>query len=176
MYTLRELEYELAGLTEYEVAAPPWVRIRYLTSPVRESELEAFDPSPPAPGTVLLTRFPHRGVINRIAADAVARLPLPVAVCVFVTIEGHEDEVGDPARFGALGLERALAVTRALLTTMDALRRRRGIPTPSTPDTEITVSSAGPFRPIRSNVTADGRALNRRVEVRTEVGVCTGVA
>ena len=185
-------EFETDRLYELEeqlytpnLAAPAWARIRYLQRPNQAAELEAFDPQPPPPGTTLLTSFSfggatlssaHRRTIARIAAEIVARLPLTPGLCWVVEIAGHEDEVGDPARFGDLGLQRAVAVTRARLASIDGIRRRRRSPTPSLPDTEFHLSSEGPTRPIRSNVTAAGRALNRRVEIRKQLATCTGFA
>jgi outer membrane protein OmpA-like peptidoglycan-associated protein len=182
-------EYEADPLYELErmsstptIAAPRWARIRYVRRN-QAAELEAFDPRPAEPGTIPLSSFSfgsaaltsaHRRVISRIATAAVGRLPLTSGLCLIIDLEGHEDEVGDPARFGDLGLARAVAVTRALLVSIDQLRRRRHIATPSIPDIEFHLSTAGPARPIRSNVTAGGRALNRRVEVRMRVQVCTG--
>jgi outer membrane protein OmpA-like peptidoglycan-associated protein len=162
----------------------PRIRIRYTRAHQRELELEAFDPSPPAPGTVLLTRFAfgsarlsalHRRIINQVAQQViVAMRGLPALHCLFIEIEGHEDEVGDPVRFGRLGEARASAVTRALADRLAALIRR--LPAAQQRDVQISVSSAGPTRPIRSNVTPDGRALNRRVEIRGRLGPCGTIA
>jgi outer membrane protein OmpA-like peptidoglycan-associated protein len=149
---------------------------------LRELEGEAFDPSPPPRGTVLLTRFgfgsstisaQHRNSINGVALAIVAMRPPPLH-CIFVDVEGHEDEVGDPARFRETGAQRAAAVVRALEARLRALTGR--IPAGVTLDVRITPSTAGPVRPIRSNVTADGRAQNRRVEIRTRIAPCGIIA
>jgi outer membrane protein OmpA-like peptidoglycan-associated protein len=149
-----------------------------------ELEFEAFDPSPSPPNTIFLTRFGfgsarlsarHRRIINQIAQQAFAAMPgLPALHCLFVEIEGHEDEVGDPARFGQLGVARANAAARALVDRLSALMWR--LPASQQRNVQITISSAGPTRPIRSNVTADGRALNRRVEIRGRRGLCDNIA
>lgn len=165
---------------EYELAAPPWVRVRYARGIRREGEWEYFDPVPPAPGTVLLTRFAfgratlsagHRALIARVAATVVAGMPgIPPLHCAFIEVEGHEDEVGDPALFGRLGRARADAVVKVLAPRLEALIRR--LPAAQQRPVNILVSSAGPRRPIRSNLTAEGRALNRRVEIRSKVAPC----
>jgi outer membrane protein OmpA-like peptidoglycan-associated protein len=158
------------------------IRVGAVRRRLREMEGEAFDPSPPPRGTVLLTRFgfasdqlsaQHRATINRVAAGIIALRP-PALHCVFVDVEGHEDEVGDPARFGVFGARRAAAAIRALEARLRALAGR--IPAGVTLDVRITPSSTGPARPIRSNVTPDGRAQNRRVEIRTRVAPCGVIA
>lgn len=156
-----ELEFELEDETEDE--------FEY------EDEADLFDPAPPPRG-VLLTRFApgsatltaeHRRMIPLIAAAVIRVWPRDPNFCLNVTVEGHEDELGDPARFGVLGQLRAQAVADALRIQVNRLRAR--IPAASRPKGRVppfAVETAGPRRPIRSNVTAQGRALNRRVEVR----------
>ena len=176
--------YELARAREYETVTRPRIRIRYVHGAYGEMEFEAFDPSPPPPGTTLLTRFPyagatlsatHRATINRVAANAIARMPgAPALHCIFIDVEGHEDETGDPARFGRLGRDRATAVAKALAARIKALASKK--PQSELRDVVLNVSTAGPTRPIRSSTTADGRALNRRVEVRVRVEPCGMIA
>lgn len=67
-------------------------------------------------------------------------------------IVGHTDSTGDPAHNQALSLDRAKAVEAALVD--------RGIQ-PSRLETE----GAGDSRPVARDDTAEGRALNRRVEL-----------
>jgi hypothetical protein len=183
-----ETEYELEDELEYERAGrvPERLRIRVVYDRSRpgsrelefEDEAELFDPVPPPPGARLLTRFrfgravperaavaEHRLIIRRLARDLLRAWPRQWSHCLNVTIVGHEDELGDPARFGALGQERAQAVLDQLTTRLGLLARR--IPAASQPRGQVVIAvrTAGPMRPMRSNVTERGRALNRRVEV-----------
>jgi outer membrane protein OmpA-like peptidoglycan-associated protein len=171
---LRELEQELGESTlplAYEMETEP------------EFEIERFDPHPPRPGTTLLTRFAfasaaltaeHKRILARFTATLVARMPLPSpspSHCLVLMIEGHEDEVGDPKNFGVTGLKRARAVRKELIKDLSArirklpAARRTSVLRQLNPRL-IAATTAGPTRPIRSNVTAAGRALNRRVEIR----------
>lgn len=160
------------------------IRVRHMEAPSPELEAEPFDPSPPPRGTTLLTHFAfgsaalsgsHLATIGRIATSVAAEIPgIPPLFCSFVSVEGHEDEVGDPAHFGALGRARADAVMRALVARLRPLIAR--IPAANRRDVNILISSAGPTRPIRSNVTPEGRALNRRVEMRRNVAPCGRIA
>lgn len=173
----RESEYELEGQREYEPIERPRVRIRYIRGPFRESEMEAFDPTPPPAGTTILTHFAfgrptisarHRAAISRFAGSVIAAMPgtHPV-MTIIIEVEGHEDEVGDPVHFGQVGSQRAQAVASTLATQIS--ERMMRIPVADRRNVEIEVSSAGPVRPIRSNVTREGRAMNRRVELRMRV-------
>jgi len=132
---------------------------------------EAFDPSPPRPGTVVLSGFAagsakllptHRRTIVTVAnriRDAVRNLNR--AQRLIVEVEGHEDETGDPAHFTELGWARAIAVEKALKIRLTAV-----LPAASRPRVRFRLRNQGPRRPIRSNVTPRGRAMNRRVEIR----------
>jgi outer membrane protein OmpA-like peptidoglycan-associated protein len=144
-------------------------------------EEDAFDPRPPPPGTTLLTHFAfggsalsaaHRAALARVADAIVRQMPSSRSFnfCFFVDAEGHEDEVGDPARFGRLGTARALAAANHLAGLLRTRIAR--LPAASRREVRINVTSAGPARPIRSNVTAAGRAMNRRVEIRSRGGPC----
>lgn len=182
---LRQLDFELLRELEYELAAAarprrrPRVRIVYGRSVHRESEREgeAFDPSvsnlPPA-GTPILSRFEagswrlkpfHGPIIRRFVRTVIARIPAtPPGSTIRISVEGHEDETGDPARFRFVGLERANAVAGVLGPIL------RAIPAAQLPsggrDIDLVRISHGPTKPIRSNVTERGRRLNRRVELR----------
>jgi outer membrane protein OmpA-like peptidoglycan-associated protein len=185
-----ETEYEFEDELEYERSStvPGPLRIRVVYDRSRPSareyeyEYELFDPVPTPQGAILLTRFAfgsatltaeHRRIIARLAADLLRIWPRQSIHCLEVTIVGHEDEVGEPARFGAVGQRRAEAVLTALTRRLNLLVAR--IPAASRPkgQVEITVRSAGPTRPMRSNVTPQGRAANRRVEVLVgRPGIC----
>jgi outer membrane protein OmpA-like peptidoglycan-associated protein len=184
MHELEAVLGEIQGALEHEQEAAPRVRIHYVRGAQAEFEIEQFDPSPPRPGTILVTGFAfgsarltaaHRAILNRIVTTVMARLPsLQNLSCAFVDVEGHEDEVGDPQKYGIVGATRARTVALTLGGRLATLIGR--LPAPNRRDVIITVSSAGPTRPIRSNVTPEGRALNRRVEVRLRFEICPGVA
>ena len=71
-----------------------------------------------------------------------------------IEVHGHTDSEGDEARNQVLSQERAQAVVSALA--------QRGI------DTErLTAVGFGESNPIAPNVTAEGRATNRRIEFVT---------
>ncbi|MFF0269822.1 OmpA family protein [Kribbella sp. NPDC004536] len=163
---------------ELEYETPVRLRIRIVRrragDEVRESEGEFFDPVPPPAGARLLTRFDfgswaltrvHRQQIVQLATDLLRGGPMRGVDCLTVNVTGHEDEIGDPARFGATGMQRATAVAKALADEMN--RQVARLPAGSRPAGRYTVNiqTLGPTRPMRSNLTADGRALNRRVEV-----------
>jgi flagellar motor protein MotB len=84
--------------------------------------------------------------LDRLASSLVSDTDLSVH------ITGHTDDSGTAVRNQALGLARAERL-RALLV-------QRGAPPSS-----IHTSSAGSRRPIADNESAEGRAMNRRVEV-----------
>ena len=67
-------------------------------------------------------------------------------------IVGHTDATGDPQPNEALSLERADAIKAALVD--------RGID-----EQKLATAGAGEKRPVTGNDTAEGRALNRRVEL-----------
>jgi outer membrane protein OmpA-like peptidoglycan-associated protein len=70
-----------------------------------------------------------------------------------ITLTGHTDNVGDPDRNMTLGQARADAVKALLL--------RKGVK----PE-QITTATKGQTQPVTTNDTEEGRAENRRVEVR----------
>lgn len=70
-----------------------------------------------------------------------------------ISVVGHTDNTGSDVLNQKLSLARAIAVRDALVES--------GIS-----DTVILVSGVGAYQPVASNDTPEGRALNRRVEVR----------
>ena len=74
-----------------------------------------------------------------------------------ITIEGHTDAQGNAASNQALSQRRADAVRDYLLSNMDVDPSR------------LTAIGFGEARPIASNETREGRALNRRIDVRIEL-------
>jgi outer membrane protein OmpA-like peptidoglycan-associated protein len=169
---LNELEHEFT----YAVRRPR-LYITFGRSVHRESEtdgLEAFDPVPLEFGTTILPGFdpnssrlkpPHIPIIKRFARQVAAGMMLTAPTATIkVEVEGHEDETGDPARFKFLGLDRAKAVAKVLHSALQTLIDK--MPPGDARETNLIIKSLGPTRPIRSNVTAGGRAMNRRVALR----------
>jgi adhesin transport system outer membrane protein len=70
-----------------------------------------------------------------------------------IVIVGHTDSTGSDALNRQLSLSRAIAVRDALISY-------------GVDDTVMRVSGAGAYQPNATNDTPEGRALNRRVEVR----------
>lgn len=68
-------------------------------------------------------------------------------------IEGHTDSTGLPDTNSALSQARAEAVRNALIA--------RGVP-----PTRLVATGFGATRPVATNATADGRAQNRRIEIK----------
>ena len=73
---------------------------------------------------------------------------------IYIEIEGHTDNVGNPAFNEKLGMERAEVVKRYLYEQHQV------------PLHKINVISYGESKPVAPNNTRDGRAQNRRVVVR----------
>jgi OmpA-OmpF porin, OOP family len=70
---------------------------------------------------------------------------------VAIKIEGHTDNVGNPASNKKLSLNRAESVMTFLQTNgVDAAR--------------LAVSGLGSDKPVEENTTEKGRAANRRIE------------
>lgn len=83
---------------------------------------------------------------------------------VKITVTGHSDNVPIRARAGqAVADNRALGYARAK-SVAEHIAARMGIPL-----SYIHIHSAGEDEPIADNATAEGRALNRRVEIQAEV-------
>jgi outer membrane protein OmpA-like peptidoglycan-associated protein len=124
---------------------------------------------------VLPTRESERGLVSEIGgvqfATATANLNPPARESLArfsgivasypelrFTIEGHTDNVGSDLTNNELSLRRAISV-RDYLTSL-------GVPAAS-----IEVQGYGPYRPIADNVSPDGRARNRRVEIVLSGGI-----
>ena len=73
---------------------------------------------------------------------------------VFIEIEGHTDNVGNPAYNEKLGMERAEAVKRYLYEQHQV------------PLHKMNTISYGEAKPASDNKTRDGRAQNRRVVIK----------
>ena len=74
-----------------------------------------------------------------------------------VTVDGHTDSTGDEGYNQALGLQRALTTSNALVA--DGVEKNR-----------LVIRSFGESKPIASNESSEGRAENRRAEVWTSTG------
>jgi outer membrane protein OmpA-like peptidoglycan-associated protein len=100
-----------------------------------------------------------KGQLDKLVTDLAAD---PKAV--FFTIEGHTDSTGPATINEAIGLERAEAVKRYLYEQHNV------------PLHKISVISYGETKPVDSNRTRDGRAKNRRVEVKVSSPEADGPA
>ncbi len=72
-----------------------------------------------------------------------------------IEVQGHTDTVGAPERNQKLSNARAEAVRSALIS--------RGLP-----EAQLTARGYGEEKPVADNDTAEGRALNRRIEFRVK--------
>lgn len=75
-----------------------------------------------------------------------------------LTVEGHTDDQGSRQSNLDLSLERARRVAAALAAKLGL------------PDDALAVAGMGPDRPVAPNSTAEGRALNRRIEILLQTG------
>lgn len=98
------------------------------------------------PGSARLTVAAQRQ-LDTVAAQLAARPPQLLAIV------GHTDDAGTPESNLALSLQRAEAVRAHLID--------RGIPAP-----RLQVRGAGASEPLADNRTPQGRARNRRIELR----------
>lgn len=100
----------------------------------------------------------HAPIVERIArlvvASRLSRQPLTT-----IRLVGHGDSTGSKAVNVGVGTRRAQSVEARLRAAIAALG-----PVPAAP-LSIVVQSLGEDRPVASNASAAGRALNRRVEV-----------
>lgn len=83
---------------------------------------------------------------------------LSVSTTTSVEINGHTDNVGNPASNMALSEARAFAVQQWLNHKAGRLF----------PEGRVSVRAHGSTEPIQSNSTAQGRARNRRVEIKVK--------
>jgi len=150
-----DLEYAQGGVSlkySFAQAAPP---------PPPPPPVAAAPPPPPPVKKKIVLRSVHFDFDkSNIRADAVPVLDEAVDVLkaqggVAVIVEGHTDSVGTDGYNLKLSRRRADAVKQYLV--------KHGIPS-----TRITTEGFGKSRPVASNDTADGRAQNRRVELRVE--------
>lgn len=98
-----------------------------------------------APGSVVLNVA--SGPVLDLAARAASDCPGTLRV------EGHTDDTGNPAFNDQLSLRRAQAVRAAMIERGVAADR-------------LVAAGLGQNRPIGDNATEDGRARNRRIEIR----------
>ncbi len=158
-YTLialpQDVQFVTAGLSlTYHVAPPP-------PPPPAPAVVQA--PPPPAPTPAVARKIVLRGVhfdFNKAVIRPDARPVLDEAIAaltsegrVAVIAEGHTDSKGSDAYNRKLSLRRAKAVRDYLVAGGLA------------PD-RISYEGLGKSHPVASNDTADGRAQNRRVELR----------
>jgi OmpA-OmpF porin, OOP family len=128
--------------------------------PTRVAKAPSRPPAPPAAPPVQ-ERLVLRGAnfaTNSAAIDPVSEVVLDVAADqlrerpVDVVVEGHTDSVGSEAYNEALSQRRADSVLKYLV--------RKGVPAG-----RLTARGFGESNPVASNDTAEGRAMNRRVEL-----------
>lgn len=91
-------------------------------------------------------------VVPDSAAAAVVEALEDIPPDAAVDVSGHTDSTGETAANQTLSEQRAQSVA-ALITN-------------ARPDLLLTITGYGENRPVASNGDVDGRALNRRVEVR----------
>ena len=150
------LEFLTGGLSlTYDLSTPP------APPPAPAPVAEAPAPAPPPPP--IKKKIVLRGVhfdFNKAVIRAADRPVLDEAIAtlkaeggVAVIAEGHTDNVGTEAYNLGLSKRRAAAVRDYLVSGGIAADR-------------IKVEGFGESKPVASNDTADGRAQNRRVELR----------
>jgi outer membrane protein OmpA-like peptidoglycan-associated protein len=134
-----------------------------LCDPVEEAPppppVAAPPPPPPAPGTKIETLRGPEFDFNRADLKPEGRRLVDHAIEVLkanpslrVSVEGHTDSIGSDAYNLRLSERRAEAVRDYMVAHGIAASR-------------ITVRGLGKADPVASNKTAEGRAMNRRVEI-----------
>ncbi|MDD0973464.1 OmpA family protein [Pseudomonas fontis] len=93
---------------------------------------------------------------DKVRLDKIATRLKNEAANARLSVTGHTDSVGKDAYNQKLSEKRAHSVTNYLVES--------GVPRSSF----ISVQGAGETQPVADNKTADGRAMNRRVEIRIE--------
>ena len=134
-------------------------------SPPAPPQAAVVPPPAPAPAPDSCGRIVLRGVnfgFDSAEIDAASEGVLDVAAeqlngCpnVAVRVQGHTDSIGTEAYNQGLSERRAESVRSHLIG--------RGVPA-----SRLTAVGYGESQPIASNDTAEGRALNRRVELKTD--------
>ncbi len=129
-------------------------------APVARKPAPAPPPAPPMQERLVLRGVnfatdsaaidPGSAVVLDVAADQLRERP-----GVSVVIEGHTDSTGSDAYNQALSQRRADSVRSYLV--------RKGVPSD-----RLTARGLGESSPVASNDTADGRAMNRRVELEVK--------
>ncbi|MBI3769117.1 MAG: OmpA family protein [Deltaproteobacteria bacterium] len=124
---------------------------------------QAPPPPPPAAAPPVQRKIVLRGVnfdFNKanIRADAAGILREAATILkdnpnVQISVEGHTDSVGSDPYNLKLSLQRATSVKQFLA--------KEGVP-----DSRLSVRGLGETQPVASNDTDDGRAQNRRVELK----------
>ena len=130
---------------------------------------EVVAPAPPPPPAPTPTPVPKKIVLRGVNFDFDKATIRPDAVSILreaakllkdnpnvrVSVEGHTDSIGSEAYNEKLSLRRAEAVKAFLAQEGIAASR-------------LTTRGFGESQPVASNDTADGRAQNRRVELKTQ--------
>jgi len=121
------------------------------------------EPAPMAKEEVIVIRDVHfqfdsakLTAPDKMQLDKVATKLKTEAPSTQLTVTGHTDSVGKPGYNQKLSQRRAHSVVDYLVSV--------GIPRASF----VSISGAGETQPVADNKTADGRAQNRRVEIRID--------
>jgi outer membrane protein OmpA-like peptidoglycan-associated protein len=151
------------GVVGFVVGGVAGYALGHWTCPSEEAPAAPAPPPAPPPPAPVHEKLVLRGVafdFDKAAVRADARPVLDEAVSVLaarptvrVAVEGHTDGVGSDAYNQRLSERRARAVLDYLVRAGVASDR-------------LEAQGFGKSRPVADNATADGRARNRRVELR----------